>query len=179
MAVFGYSLDQPQIIAGIKEARGQGAKLQVAVDFGQTKGRSKQVHAVKDLVYAGVPTYLVEGVDIRPKYKEFGEPCGVDVRGSLHAKSFRVGYYFYAGSTNWSISSRANCELGMLVFLEAAKMRERRVAEAVILTDANKTSAREIDMLVETTDAGRPSRENREDFKRRFQRSQKAGTVSF
>ena len=61
--------------------------------------------------------YLVDGSDIASEYAAVGKVVGVKGKGHHHAKTFRMGSFLIAGSTNWTTSSRCNVEVSLLVQL--------------------------------------------------------------
>ena len=73
----------------------------------------------RQLLNAGVEVRLSQGMRLTPVYAAAGreERLGSLV-GILHAKSINVGSMAITGSTNWTVSSRANQELSTCFFMD-------------------------------------------------------------
>ena len=62
----------------------------------------------------GIRVLVAQGFPIKDAYAEVGRPASGG-RGLLHAKVLKVGDYLLVGSTNWTASSKANHEAGVLI----------------------------------------------------------------
>ena len=74
---------------------------------------------MKQLLAAGVSVKLAKGNWLSPVYQDAGRPNNLgSLGGALHAKSVIIGRRVFVGSTNWTVSSRANQECSVHLTLD-------------------------------------------------------------
>ena len=79
----------------------------------------------RQLLVAGVGVRLARGNRLSPVYQEAGRTVNVgSFMGVLHAKSVIIGRQAFIGSTNWTVSSRANLECSVHLQLDANTKEE-------------------------------------------------------
>ena len=118
-----YSLDQPQVIESLVDACGKGIRVSILADGTQAGGRTKnQMQVLKQLQNAGAKVSVVKGRSVRGAYESDnrGANIGGGLKGLHHAKSVLLGtrdgtQYLIIGSCNFTTSSKANWESGVLV----------------------------------------------------------------
>ena len=77
---------------------------------GQCTGQQSQILRLEG---AGVPVRLFEGASKDDDYAAVGRKCFF--RGAHHAKALLAGNILIVGSSNWTTSSKANGEMGVVV----------------------------------------------------------------
>jgi phosphatidylserine/phosphatidylglycerophosphate/cardiolipin synthase-like enzyme len=118
VVLFGYTLDRDDLVSALVASRGLGAEVRVGLDQKQTlEGKTRdQPTSVLRLMAEGIPVRKVSGVNATAAYAAVGRQVGM-FSGALHAKGLRVDDYVILGSGNWTTASRANLELGCLIFV--------------------------------------------------------------
>ena len=108
-----------------------GGNVTCFFDKVRTETYELQRAQVTKLVKGGVTVYLAEGISIGSEYEAVGRSVSEPFkRGILHSKTFRHGYHYICGSSNWTASSKCNFEQCALVHLtktglDAVEAQER------------------------------------------------------
>ena len=128
---FAYTYDlrsiQDALIAAQERLRQPNA-VRACLDHRVTANSDKprdQRQFAQQLEANKIPVILLKGGELGPEYKAVNRKC--TGRGIQHAKSLLVDNKLILGSTNWTVSSRANSELGVLLELKeetAATVRD-------------------------------------------------------
>ncbi|CAE7261643.1 unnamed protein product [Symbiodinium sp. CCMP2592] len=118
-----YSFDSPALIDAIERACARGALCSVLADAQQCSRTKLQWQALKRAAQAGARVRLCSGSSVRDAYVADGRgpAVGAGLKGLHHAKALlRSGgscAELVVGSLNWSTSSKANLECGVLLTL--------------------------------------------------------------
>ena len=73
----------------------------------------------RQLIAAGVQVRFSRGKRLSPVYAKAGRANQMgSLMGSLHAKAVLIGRHAFIGSTNWTVSSRANHECSVHVLMD-------------------------------------------------------------
>jgi phosphatidylserine/phosphatidylglycerophosphate/cardiolipin synthase-like enzyme len=73
----------------------------------------------RQLIAAGIQVRFAKGKKLTPVYEEAGRSTKLGgLMGSLHAKACLIGKHAFIGSTNWTVSSRANNECSVHVLMD-------------------------------------------------------------
>jgi phosphatidylserine/phosphatidylglycerophosphate/cardiolipin synthase-like enzyme len=114
----GYTYDREDLTELLLLAAMSGARVRVLLDqnslFGRTRDMSQQ--AIR-LVQGGVEVRMLQGESVTDHYKSVGRSVSNHIRGIHHSKSLLVDEFLLVGSCNWTTSSRANFETGVIVKL--------------------------------------------------------------
>ena len=89
---------------------------------------------------------------VRPVYAAWGRALSagvVDKKGAQHSKVFSAGKFLIVGSTNWTVSSEANQELSVLLYIEPNGMAFRSQVLSDMSEMARAVTYREIQKTVE------------------------------
>ena len=92
------------------------------------------------------------GTALQRVYSAFGRPLSDRYcykQGAHHTKAFSVGKFLVVGSTNWTVSSEANQELSVLMYIEQGGADLRAQAIADLKWMAFSTTFREMQETVE------------------------------
>ena len=82
----------------------------------------EQLSSAKELVACGVLVRLAAGLNVRAEYAAVGRSIPGHLCGIQHAKCVLAGNRAVVGSWNWTISSRSNGELGLLVGFQGSHL---------------------------------------------------------
>ncbi len=122
--LMAYTFDYPPLVAALCTAKAvtPGRRIEIVMDRMNTlSGPTKSQNAMaRQLMEAGVSVRFAAGKRLSAVYDEAHGPgykLG-GLMGALHAKACIVGNYAFVGSTNWTVSSRANNECSMHVLLD-------------------------------------------------------------
>ena len=125
-----FTFDEPSIVKALKDHLDQGSgRVCILVDeemsrkpLATNEVKTKNQHNVQnELAAAGAKCQLVKGKDRTPEYGAINRRIGGTFIGHQHSKTIYLKgepgktSYLLVGSSNWTTSSRANIELGMLV----------------------------------------------------------------
>ncbi len=112
----GYTFDYQPLVAALCAAKSANPNrvVDVVMDRSNTlTGPTKNQNPMaRQLLQAGVRVRLAKGQKLTPVYHDAGRDSAKlgGLIGSLHAKSVMIGRHVVIGSTNWTVSSRANQE---------------------------------------------------------------------
>ena len=125
----GYTFDYQPLVVVLCAAKTAAPSRQVDVvlDRGQTlTGPTKNQNAMtRQLLEAGVGVRLARGARLTPVYQEAGRVANLgSLMGALHAKTIIIGRHAFVGSTNWTVSSRANLECSVHLQLDTSTAEE-------------------------------------------------------
>ncbi len=122
--LMAYTFDYAPLVAALCTAKAAtpGRRIEVVMDRMNTlSGPTKSQNAMaRQLMEAGVSVRFAAGKRLSAVYDEAHGPgykLG-GLMGALHAKACIVGNYAFVGSTNRTVSSRANNECSMRVLLD-------------------------------------------------------------
>jgi phosphatidylserine/phosphatidylglycerophosphate/cardiolipin synthase-like enzyme len=121
VAVLAYTFDRADLAEALVQARSRGLAASIGVDRRfSLNGRCKeQEQNLRMLQASGVAVKLLDGGPSGPFYREVGRTQSGF--GIAHAKvaiaTVPEGSFAVVGSTNWTTSSRANLETGVLIEL--------------------------------------------------------------
>ncbi len=121
VALLAYTLDRGDLVTAPVEARGRGIAVSVGVDHRfSLNGRCRdQEQSLRRLEAEGCTVKLLDGAQSGSFYRKVGRSQGG--LGSAHSKllvaELPSGQFRIIGSCNWTTSSGANLEAGMLVAL--------------------------------------------------------------
>lgn len=123
--LIAFTFDLPSLRESFIEARGRGCKVKVAFDKKTMRSeyRRAQNATVEALLQAGCEVILMCGNSLQAEYEEAGRQGSGGI-GICHAKFLRVGNFAIVGSANWTVSTRANLELGVLCELNHEGMQQ-------------------------------------------------------
>ncbi len=96
-------------------------RIEVVLDRGQTfSGPTRNQNAMaRQLIEAGVQVRFSRGKRLSPVYEKAGRATQMgSLMGALHAKAVLIGRHAFIGSTNWTVSSRANHECSVHVLMD-------------------------------------------------------------
>jgi phosphatidylserine/phosphatidylglycerophosphate/cardiolipin synthase-like enzyme len=122
--LMAYTFDYPPLVAALCTAKAAtpGRRIEIVMDRGNTlSGPTKSQNAMaRQLMEAGVNVRFAAGKRLSAVYDEAQRPGHKlgGLMGALHAKACIVGNYAFVGSTNWTVSSRANNECSVHVLLD-------------------------------------------------------------
>jgi phosphatidylserine/phosphatidylglycerophosphate/cardiolipin synthase-like enzyme len=127
--LMGYTFDYQPLVAALCTAKTAAPerRVEVVLDRAQTlSGPTRNQNAMaRQLLEAGVGLRLARGNRLSPVYQEAGRTANVgSFMGALHAKSIIIGSQAFIGSTNWTVSSRANLECSVNLQLDANTAEE-------------------------------------------------------
>ena len=113
--LMGFTFDYQPLVAALCTAKAAAPdrRVDVVLDRAQTlTGPTQNQNAMaRQLLEAGVGVRLARGNRLSPVYQEAGRTVNVgSFMGVLHAKTVIIGRQAFVGSTNWTVSSRANLE---------------------------------------------------------------------
>ena len=120
--LLGFTYDQPDIqsaliAAAVRLLPSNPEAVRVGLDYRTTrsgKPRDQQQFA-QQLQANKIQVFLIKGGSLAPEYKEVNRE--VTGTGIQHSKAVLVDDQLIVGSCNWTVSSRANAELDVLVQL--------------------------------------------------------------
>ena len=106
----------------------------VLADYRQATGRGTRDmrQTLEQLISHGVEVRGQSGHEIRSEYLAAGRSVPA-ARGAMHAKSLLVDQYLIIGSTNWTISSRTNQEISVLLQLNSRGLTELDIRRAAVV----------------------------------------------
>jgi phosphatidylserine/phosphatidylglycerophosphate/cardiolipin synthase-like enzyme len=122
--LMAYTFDYPPLVVALCTAKAAtpGRRIEIVMDRGNTlSGPTKSQNAMaRQLMEAGVNVRFAAGKRLSAVYDEARRPGHKlgGLMGALHAKACIVGNYAFVGSTNWTVSSRANNECSVHVLLD-------------------------------------------------------------
>ena len=127
--MMGFTFDYQPLVAALCTAKAAAPdrRVDVVLDRAQTlTGPTQNQNAMaRQLIEAGVRVRLARGNKLSPVYQEAGRTVNVgSFMGALHAKSVIIGRQAFIGSTNWTVSSRANLECSVHLQLDANTAEE-------------------------------------------------------
>jgi phosphatidylserine/phosphatidylglycerophosphate/cardiolipin synthase-like enzyme len=121
--LMAYTFDYPPLVVALCTAKAAtpGRRIEIVMDRGNTlSGPTKSQNAMaRQLMEAGVNVRFAAGKRLSAVYDEAQRPgykLG-GLMGALHAKACIVGNHAFVGSTNWTVSSRANNECSVHILL--------------------------------------------------------------
>ena len=144
VALFAFSYDHPTVTDAIVEAVYRGAEVSIYMDHGYVCGDSKSLHCKQTLIDALKKTagarwpgklrvYSQRGSCVKAAYERHGRcskalcdvlDAGGPKLGNCHTKALYTYPYLIVGSTNWSVCSESNLELGLLLEIQDRESRE-------------------------------------------------------
>jgi phosphatidylserine/phosphatidylglycerophosphate/cardiolipin synthase-like enzyme len=141
----GYTFDYQPLVAALCTAKAAAPdrRVDVVLDRAQTlSGPTKNQNAMaRQLIAAGVRVRLARGNRLSPVYQEAGRPNNMgSLSGALHAKSIIIGRHVFVGSTNWTVSSRANQESSVHLTLDAITAEEVTIFFDAVWNNAEEVS---------------------------------------
>jgi phosphatidylserine/phosphatidylglycerophosphate/cardiolipin synthase-like enzyme len=121
--LMAYTFDYAPLVAALCTAKAStpGRRIEVVMDKMNTlSGPTKNQNAMaRQLIEAGVKVRFAAGKKLTPVYDEAKRPHKLGgLMGSLHAKACIIGKHAFVGSTNWTVSSRANNECSVHVLMD-------------------------------------------------------------
>jgi hypothetical protein len=155
--LMAYTFDYPPLVAALCTAKAAtpGRRIEVVMDRMNTlSGPTKSQNAMaRQLLEAGVNVRFAAGKRLSAVYDEAKKPHKLGgLMGALHAKACIVGNHAFVGSTNWTVSSRANNECSVHVLLDDVTVATfhtfiDRVWSAAEIIDKNKLIERNAERL--------------------------------
>ena len=127
--LLGYSYDLPELQEALVYAASRKVPVKVGLDRRTTlsgKPRDQQQLA-QQLDAHRISVVLQKGGPLAPEYARVGRT--LSGTGIQHAKTLLADHTLVVGSTNWTVSSRANSEVGVKIRLHPSG--ERLVREAL------------------------------------------------
>ena len=127
--LLGYSYDLPELQEALVYAASRKVPVKVGLDRRTTlsgKPRDQQQLA-QQLDAHRISVVLQKGGPLAPEYLRVGRT--LSGTGIQHAKTLLADHTLVVGSTNWTVSSRANSEVGVKIRLHPSG--ERLVREAL------------------------------------------------
>jgi phosphatidylserine/phosphatidylglycerophosphate/cardiolipin synthase-like enzyme len=119
-----YTFDYSPLVVALCTAKAAtpGRRIEIVMDRTNTlSGPTKSQNAMaRQLMEAGVNVRFAAGKRLSAVYDEAQRPgykLG-GLMGALHAKACIVGNHAFVGSTNWTVSSRANNECSVHILLD-------------------------------------------------------------
>jgi hypothetical protein len=127
--LMGYTFDYQPLVVALCTAKTAAPerRVEVVLDRAQTlTGPTKNQNAMtRQLLEAGVGVRLARGTRLSPVYQDAGRTANFgSLMGALHAKTVIIGRQAFVGSTNWTVSSRANLECSVHLQLDASTADE-------------------------------------------------------
>ena len=113
--LLGFTFDLPDLRDALISAATRHVPVKVALDSRTTRSsvpRDQQQFA-QQLAANHISVTLIQGALLRPEYERYGRK--VSGRGIQHAKVVLADDTVIVGSANWTVSSKGNNELGLLV----------------------------------------------------------------
>jgi phosphatidylserine/phosphatidylglycerophosphate/cardiolipin synthase-like enzyme len=143
--LMGYTFDYQPLVAALCTAKAAAPdrRVDVVLDRAQTlTGPTQNQNAMaRQLIEAGVRVRLTRGNLLSPVYQEAGRTANVgSFMGALHAKSIIIGRQAFIGSTNWTVSSRANLECSVHLMLDAITAEEVSLFFDAVWNNAEEVS---------------------------------------
>eukprot|EP00435_Cladocopium_sp_Y103_P068284 s758_g31.t1 len=162
-----YSCDQPDTVDSLLCAVSRGIKVAVLMDQTQASGKTKnQLQLAKQLQVSGVKVRMTRGKSIAEAYTNDrrSTKVGSGLQGLHHAKSVLICggevNHLIVTSCNWTTSSRANREVGVLV---STKETSGLIADWIKSWDeclAKSITIEDAEAGLNRTQAGRASTSN-------------------
>ena len=121
--LLGYTFDLPLIQQALIEAASRRVAVKVGLDYKTTRSsrpRDQQQFA-QQLQAHRIQVMLLKGGPLAPEYQEVGRM--VSGTGIQHAKTVLADEKLVVGSCNWTVSSRANSEIGVEIRLSPSGER--------------------------------------------------------
>jgi phosphatidylserine/phosphatidylglycerophosphate/cardiolipin synthase-like enzyme len=125
----GYTFDYQPLVAALCAAKTAAPqrRVDVVLDRGQTlSGPTKNQNPMaRQLLESGVRLRLARGTRLSPVYLDAGRTGSLgSLMGAHHAKAIIIGRNVFVGSTNWTVSSRANLEFSVHLKLDVDTAEE-------------------------------------------------------
>ncbi len=122
--LMGFTFDYQPLVAALCTAQTAEPNriIIVVLDSNNTlRGQTKNQNPMaRQLLHAGVRVRLAKGKKLTPVYQNAGRDATKlgSLMGILHAKTIIVGNHAIVGSTNWTVSSRANQECSVCLLMD-------------------------------------------------------------
>ena len=154
--LLGYTYDLPEFQEALIGAANRRVAVKVGLDHRTTlssRPRDQQQFA-QQLQANRIAVILLKGGPLAPEYKKVGRT--VVGTGIQHAKTVLVDNMLVVGSCNWTVSSKANSEIAVLIRMNPSGERsmrevmEYRLAggerlEAVLMRPRSRSASRQTD----------------------------------
>ena len=126
-----FSFDRQEIVDALLAAHRNNHYVRVGADYNMTmKGQTRdQLSCLKRLLAGGVPVSLIQGDPLGPVYESAGRGSFGNLKGIQHSKGLLCGQYAFIGSANWTLSSRANREITVMMNLEKERGKHDALRE--------------------------------------------------
>ena len=113
--MLGYTYDEPSIQDAMIVAAMKRVVVKIGLDHRTTLSTRPrdQCQFAQQLQANNIEVFLMKGGPLGPEYKRVGRP--ITGTGIQHAKTVLADDHLVIGSCNWTVSSRANSELGALI----------------------------------------------------------------
>ena len=146
VTLFAFSYDHPTVTNAIIDAVYRGAEVSIYMDHGYVCGESKSLYCKQTLIDAlkraarapwpgRLGVYSQTGSCVKAAYARYGRHVNQNVGlGHCHAKALYMYPYLIIGSTNWSVSSESNLELGVLLEIQDRETRKYVETHLVSMT---------------------------------------------
>ena len=121
--LLGFTYDLPEFQKALLDAFTRRITVQIGLDRRTTmsnRPRDQQQFA-QQLEAQRVPVRLLKGGPLGPEYAKVGRQ--VSGTGIQHAKTILIDNKMIVGSCNWTVSSKANGELSVLIRLNEGGLR--------------------------------------------------------
>ena len=180
--LFGYTFDHPRIADRMTAAACRGVDVTMYLNTEEVDGEKERTRTPSVLLRmlggcreAGdgsehrLRVRKLRGCSLSSVYSGWARPLAnrnCYKQGAQHSKVFSAGRFLIIGSTNWTVSSEANQELSVLLYIEPSgnELRARAIADMGLT--ARAVSFRDIQETVERVGVGFLSAQERNEIHR-------------
>jgi phosphatidylserine/phosphatidylglycerophosphate/cardiolipin synthase-like enzyme len=147
--LMAYTFDYGPIVAALCAAKASAPerRIEVVMDRLQTLSGPtvNQNSMARQLIAAGIQVRFSRGKRLTPVYDEAGRSSKLgSLMGALHAKAVLIGKHAFIGSTNWTVSSRANHECSVHVLMDESTAGSFHSFFDIVWTSADCIDTREL-----------------------------------